>query len=192
MQKLTKRILKKNFLAIISDMMILIFGEASSGKSRYAESRLSELSGSPKIYVATSEVYDAEMMRRVEIHQAMRADKGFLTIERPRDLGAAKIPAGSSVMIESLTAWTANEMFAAEGVKDSGHVVGKILADLSVIRERVNDVVIVADDIFSDGEEYDSLTENYVRTLAELLMKIAALADEVTEIFAGMPITYKP
>ena len=72
--------------------MILIFGEASSGKSRYAESRLSELSGSPKIYVATSEVYDAEMMRRVEIHQAMRADKGFLTIEKTRDLGAADLP----------------------------------------------------------------------------------------------------
>ena len=171
--------------------MILIFGEASSGKSCYAESRLSELSGSPKIYVATSEVYDAEMMRRVEIHQAMRAGKGFLTIEKTRDLGAAKIPAGSSLMIESLTAWTANEMFTAEGVNDSGHVVGKILADLSLIRERVNDVVIVADDIFSDGEEYDSLTENYVRTLAELLMKIAALADEVTEIFAGLNVCYK-
>ncbi len=131
-------------------------------------------------------------MSRVKIHQAMRKDKGFITIEQPRDLGRVKFPAGTSLMIESLTAWTASEMFTADGVKDSGHVAGKILADLSVIRERVNDVVIVADDIFSDGGEYDSLTENYVRTLADLLRKIAALADEVTEIFAGLPITYKP
>ena len=171
--------------------MILIFGGASSGKSRYAELRLSELSGQPKIYMAVSEVYDDEMRERVRIHQAMRADKGFLTIERTRDLGGANIPAGSSVMIESLTAWAANEMFTAEGVKDSGHVVGKVLADLSVIMERANDVVIVADDIFSDGGEYDSLTENYVKTLAELTVKIAGVSDEVTEVISGLPVSYK-
>ena len=94
-------------------------------------------------------------------------------------------------MIESLTAWTANEMFTADGVKDSGHVANKILADLSVIRERVRDIVIVADDIFSDGGEYDSLTENYVRTLADLLMRIAAVADEVTECVSGLNVCYK-
>lgn len=173
-------------------MMILIFGGASSGKSRYAEYRLAKLSGSPKIYAATSEIFDDEMKERVKVHQAMRADKGFMTIEKPRDLRAAKFPAGSSLMIESLTAWTANEMFTSDGVKTPGHVAEKILADLSVIRENVRDIVIVADDIFSDGGEYDSLTENYVRTLADLLVKIAAVSDEVTEISAGMPITYKP
>lgn len=172
-------------------MMILIFGGASSGKSRYAESRLSKLSGQPKIYMAVSEVYDDEMRERVRIHKAMRADRGFLTIERTRDLGGTNVPAGSSVMIESLTAWAANEMFTAEGVKDSDYVVGKVLADLSAIMGRVNDVVIVSDDIFSDGGEYDSLTENYVRTLVELTVKIAELSDEVTEIVSGMPITYK-
>lgn len=172
-------------------MMTLIFGEASSGKSRYAESRLSESNGSPKIYMAVSEVYDEEMKERVKIHQAMRKDKGFLTIEQPRDLGAAKIPAGSSVMIESLTAWTANEMFTAEGVKDSGHVVRKILDDLSVIAGEVYDVFILVDNIFCDGEEYDSLTEGYVKTLADLVRKIAADADEVIEIVSGLPIIWK-
>ncbi len=172
-------------------MMTLIFGEASSGKSRYAESRLSESNGSPKIYMAMSEVYDDEMRERVKIHQAMRKDKGFLTIEQPRDLGAAKIPSGSSVMIESLTAWAANEMFTAEGVKDSGHVVRKILADLSVIAGEVYNVLIVVDNLFCDGEEYDSLTENYVKTLADLVRKIAADADEVIEIVSGLPIIWK-
>ena len=169
-------------------MITLIFGEASSGKSRYAESRLSESNGSPKIYMAVSEVYDEEMRERVKIHQAMRAGKGFMTIEQPRDLGAAKIPAGSSVMIESLTAWTANEMFTAEGVKD---VVKKILADLSVIAGEVYNLFIVVDNIFCDGEEYDPLTEDYVKTLADLVRKIAAAADEVIEIVSGLPVIWK-
>ena len=172
-------------------MLILISGGAASGKSRYAESRLSELDGQPKIYVAVSEVYDEEMRERVKIHQAMRAGRGFLTIERTRDLGEAEIPAGSSVMIESLTAWAANEMFAAESVREGGHVVRKILADLSVIRGRVRDIVIVADDIFSDGGGYDDLTEEYVRTLAELTVRIAAFADEVTEVVSGLNVCYK-
>ncbi|MBQ6001292.1 MAG: bifunctional adenosylcobinamide kinase/adenosylcobinamide-phosphate guanylyltransferase, partial [Synergistaceae bacterium] len=111
--------------------------------------------------------------------------------ERTRDLGGVNIPAGSSVMIESLTAWTANEMFTADGVKGSGHVVGKVLADLSVIMERANDVVIVADDIFSDGGEYDSLTESYVKALAELTVRIAGVADEVIEVISGLQVSYK-
>ena len=173
-------------------MLILIFGQSGSGKSRYAEERLSELSGNPKIYIAMSQVVDEEMRERVRNHQAMRAGRGFLTIERTRDLSGAEIPEGSSVMVESLTAWTANVMFAdGEGLKPSGHVVREIFADFTALLGRVRDVVIVVDDIFSDGGGYDALTEEYVKALAELTVKIAEAADEVTEFFAGMPITYK-
>ena len=54
----------------------------------------------------------------------------------------------------------------------------------------VKDVVIVADDVFSDGGGYGSLTEEYVKALAELTVKIAETSDEVIEVFAGKPITY--
>ncbi len=172
-------------------MLILIFGQSGSGKSRYAEERLSKLSGKPKIYIAMSQVVDEEMRERVRNHQAMRAGRGFLTVERTMDLSSAKIPEGSSIMVESLTAWTANVMFADGEAKLSGHVVKEIFADFTALLGRVRDVVIVVDDIFSDGGGYDALTEEYVRALAELTVKIAGIADEVVEVIAGMPATYK-
>lgn len=172
-------------------MLILICGQADSGKSLYAETRLSEFSSSPKIYAAMSKVVDEEMRERVRKHQAMRSGKGFVTVERTENLGELEFSAGSALMIESLTAWTANEMFTETGIRDSGHVVTKILADLSKVRESVRDVVIVSDDIFSDGREYDSLTEEYVRALAELTIKIAEIADEVVEFVSGMPLKLK-
>lgn len=171
-------------------MLILISGQGGSGKSRYAEDRLSEFSGSPKIYAAMSQVNDEEMRERVRNHQAMRAERGFLTVERMMNLSGAEIPACSSIMVESLTAWTANVMFADGEAKSSGNVVREIFADFTALLGRVRDAVIVADDIFSDGGGYDALTEEYVRALAELTVKIAGIADEVVEVIAGIPITY--
>ena len=172
-------------------MLILICGQADSGKSLYAETRLSEFRSSPKIYAAMSKIVDEEMRERVRKHQAMRSGKGFITVERTQNLGQLEIPAGSAIMIESLTAWTANEMFTETGVRAADYVVTKILADLSRVRQRAENVVIVSDDIFSDGAEYDELTEEYVRALASLTVKIAESADEVIEFVSGVALRLK-
>lgn len=172
-------------------MFIFISGSSRSGKSSYAESRLESFSGSLKIYIAASRVTDDEMKERVKLHQERRRDKGFITIERECDLGDVNIPEGASVMIESLTAWTANEMFRDECVHDSDYVIGKIHSELEGIRQKAMNLIVVADDIFSDGITYDALTELYMKTLAELEIMIASYADEVIEIFAGMPYNFK-
>ena len=172
-------------------MFILISGQSSSGKSRYAEMRLSELSGTPKIYVATSRIYDDEMRERVKKHKAMREGKGFITIECPEGLGGIEILEGSSVLIESLTTWAANEMFTDEGARQSGHVSGIILHDLAGILDRAGNVIVVADDLFSDGVDYDPSTMDYIRLMAELHVRLAELADEVIECVSGCPVHYK-
>ena len=170
-------------------MFTFIIGTARSGKSVYAENRLLELGqDSPKIYVATAKIYDSEMAERVALHQQRRAGMGFTTIERTHDLGGLELPAGACVLVESLSVWAANEMFTEEGVNfQAGE---RVFADFMTLREKVKDVVLVSDDVFSDGKKYDALTEEYINTLGGLHVRLAALADEVIECISGIPLRY--
>ena len=174
---------------------------AGSGKSAYAERRAAELAelrasetGTPhtKIYIAAAEVRadDSEMLARVERHRLRRKGMDFTTIECSRDLGELMLPEDACVLVESLSVWTANEMFAASGVNHSAGE--KVCADFVKIYGQVKDIVLVSDDVFSDGAEYDSLTEEYMRILGGLHVKLAALADEVIEVVSGLPVRYKP
>ena len=181
-------------------MFIFIAGMTRSGKSAYAERRLLDLAEKrasesekhyQKIYVAAAEIHDddPEMLARVESHKARRKGMGFTTIERYRDLGGLELPEKACVLIESLTVWTANEMFRGGNVNHNAG--GKVYTDFMSIYSRAKDIVVVSDDIFSDGITYDSLTEEYMRILGGLHVKLAALADEVIEVVSGLPVFYK-
>ena len=67
--------------------MILIVGTPDSGKSVKAEEVALDLSlDTTRIYLATMIPYGEEGVARINKHKALRAGKGFITIERPRDI----------------------------------------------------------------------------------------------------------
>ena len=176
-------------------MFIFISGSSGSGKSLYAEQRLIELSdlnlNSERIYLATSKIYDDEMKSRVARHRLMRSGKNFITIEKPCNLSEININRNWCILLEDLASWTANEMFQDSEVKNSEFVSMKVYRELVNILERSGNLVLVSCEIFSDCIKYDELTENYIRTLAGLHVKLAALANEVIEVNAGLIIRYK-
>ena len=173
-------------MSYYNNMMILICGTSGSGKSSYAEDRLSSLPGSKKFYIATAKIYDDEMRARIERHQAMRTNKNFITIEKQTNLGSVNLYGDSSVLIESLTTWLANEMFD----NDLTGASERIQNDFHILKAKCKNIILVADDVFSDGIIYDETTEFYIKTLAELLIKFASEADEVIECFAGLTWCY--
>ena len=171
-------------------MFIFIAGSTRSGKSEYAEKLLLKLSkNSKKIYIATSIIFDPEILERIKIHQQRRKNFGFITIEKSHNLGEIYIPENSSVLIESLSVLTANEMFC-DG-KINLDISQKIYDDLMKILDKSENLIIVSDDVFCDGIIYDDLTEKYMKNLAELHIKLANISDEVIEICSGLPIFYK-
>ena len=148
--------------------MTLILGGSGSGKSAYAEDYLLRAAGDKnKYYIATMQIRDAEMQAKVDRHHRLRQGKGFTTIEQPTELEQAVLqmePAGA-VLLECMSNLTANEMFSGEQPVDRQPVITKI---------------------------YDDSTMEYIEALGRINERLAAEADEVVEVIAGIPQRIKP
>ncbi len=168
-------------------MLLYIFGGAGSGKSAFAEEQIVRSGIAGPLYVATMEPHGPEAQERIERHRALRAGKGFRTVERPRALEALPLPPRCAVLLEDLTNLFANEWFgpAREGAAD------RVLAGLRRLREQTALTVAVGNDLFADGMDYDADTLAYLRALAALSRETAALADGVFEVVCGIPLRCK-
>lgn len=165
-------------------MIVLVTGGSGCGKSTWAEKLVSTLPREDRIYIATMQVYDEESVRRVARHRAQRADKGFRTIECEKDLASADVPEGSVVLLEDLVNLTANEMF-------NGGDVRRIAPALRALAQRCRHLVMVTNDVFSDGIAYAESTQEYLRQLAEINRQAAEMADCVVEVVYSIPVAVK-
>ena len=173
-------------------MLVLVTGDASSGKSEYAENLAMKLS-EKRIYAATMKNDGKENRERTERHRRMRAGKGFVTMECPERLKekAAVILEtepdyfeGASILLEDVPNLLANEMFGNKPCGDP-------LQDILSLSQRSAHLVIVTGNLFTGGYGYDSMTMDYLKKLAGLNRSIAARADEVWEVVCGIPEKWK-
>ena len=193
-------------------MITLVTGGSGSGKSAYAESLLSSCEGI-RYYIATMQIYDAEGEKKVERHRKLRAGKGFLTIESPINVGkiqfacagkaeqaqyrqeAERKVQGSSekksALLECMSNLTANEMFTKDGMKSEEEVVEKIVSEMQTLSQKLDNLVIVTNNVFEDGVIYDAGTMEYLKALGRINTALARLADRVAEVVVGIPVELK-
>lgn len=170
-------------------MLSVVIGGSASGKSEYAERLAVASKYDTRYYVATMAVFDEESKKRIERHRQMRAQKDFTTIECPCDLSQIEICDNSTYLIECMSNLAANIMFQSEITADGAFE--KIIKDLWRIVACKCDVIIVTNDVFSDGVKYDSMTEEYMKLLAKINAEICQEADNVIEVVCGIPIFHK-
>ena len=171
-------------------MVTLILGGSGSGKSAYAEDYLLRMAADKKkYYIATMQVWDAEMQAKVDRHHRLRQGKGFTTMEQPTALEQAvtQMEPGGAALLECMSNLTANEMFSGEQPADRQTVIAEILRGVDVLRKQVDPLVIVTNNVFEDGIVYDSATMEYIEALGRINERLAAEADEVVEVTAGIP-----
>ncbi len=170
-------------------MFILVTGGAASGKSAYGESLLDGWRG-PKYYVATMLIQDEESVQRVARHRAARMGKGFFTLERGLDLAGLRLPElGAGVLVECLSNLVANERFSPHGAGERAKEA--VLKGMDTLLDQAPLVVVVTNEVFSDGVSYDPDTQDYLRLLGELNTALAKRADHVVEVVCGLPVFHK-
>jgi adenosylcobinamide kinase/adenosylcobinamide-phosphate guanylyltransferase len=176
-------------------VVTLIIGGSGSGKSAYAEDYICKKAGkNPKYYIATMKAADKETIDRIEKHRNMRKDKCFITIERPNNIGSlAKedMTASSYALLECMSNLVANEMFLDGEPKSASFIVGKIVKEINVLSSKLNNLVIVSNNIFEDGIEYDEYSMKYIRALGLINQKLSEMAEEVIEVVVGLPVKIK-
>lgn len=192
-------------------MTTLVTGGAASGKSEYAE-RLAEeamaAAGTRGLYLATMSAKDPESLARIEKHRARRAGRNYETRETPRamDLKDFAIQiAGEAentvLLLDDLGNLVANELFdgtdpaAASRLLTDGErmsLVETLAAPLEQLARTAGTLVLVSVDVFrAPYPTSDPGTENYLRVLADLHRTVAAFADRVCEVTAGLATDYK-
>ena len=189
-------------------MLHIVYGGSASGKSSYAESFAMSLQGEGRLlYIATMYPYkwntteiDPETMQRIERHRAMRADKGFDTVECYRHVEHIVAKRQDVLLLECMSNLLANEMYlepdsnaGSDMAETMSPVSNKIVQALIDLSARVQELVIVTNDVFSDGGSltYDESTREYVKNLAEINCALAREAATVTEVVCGIPVIVK-
>lgn len=170
-------------------MITLLTGGSACGKSSYAESLAVRL-GSPKYYLAAMQPYGEGGAEKIARHRAMRAGKGFETIERYRDYSSLLLgQKGGTALLECICNLTANEMFDESG--NMHDPFANVITGVESIAAQCNNLIIITNDVGSDAENYSAGTLEYIRALGKINIALADMADNVYELVAGIPILLK-
>lgn len=164
--------------------LTLVIGGARSGKSRFAE-ELARQSHLPKSYIATAQAWDDDMAQRIAAH---RADRGpdWHTFETTTDLpGAlAGVPPGVT-LIDCATLWLTNLILS------EGDVAAQTAALLAALRAHPGPVIIVTNEVGLSIVPENALARRFRDDQGRLNQSLAAQADLVVLVVAGLPLAIK-
>ncbi|MDP2622140.1 MAG: bifunctional adenosylcobinamide kinase/adenosylcobinamide-phosphate guanylyltransferase [Hyphomicrobiales bacterium] len=164
---------------------ILILGGARSGKSAYGESLMP--ARGPKVYVATGEPGDEEMAARIAAHRARRGH-GWTTVEAPLDLAAAiraHCAADAHVMVDCVTLWLSNVLLAE---RDVAACVDELI---DAVSGAAGTLILVSNEVGSGIVPDNPLARRFRDAAGWANQRLAAVADEVVFMAAGLPLVLK-
>lgn len=163
--------------------LTLVLGGARSGKSRQAETLLMR-APAPWTYVATAEALDEEMRERIAHHRGRR-DERWQTRDVPIDLAAVLPGLSGPVLIDCLTLWLSNVMLADRDVDAESDQL------LDALARSAGPIVAVSNEVGLGLVPETPLGRAFRDAQGRLNQKVAAAADRVLFMAAGLPLSLK-
>jgi adenosylcobinamide kinase / adenosylcobinamide-phosphate guanylyltransferase len=166
----------------------LVLGGVRSGKSRWAQELASKVAR--VAYVATAQPLDVEMAQKIRRHRDERPAH-WQTFEEPLELGqviARHAPAFDVMLVDCLTVFVANLQGASE--TDPPTMERRIEDFLSALRGSAS-LMLVSNEVGSGVVPPYPAGRQFRDALGELNQRVAAIADNVVLMVAGLPLVLK-
>jgi len=161
----------------------LILGGARSGKS----ARALALAEPPRVFVATAQALDREMAERIARHKAERGGDWDL-VEEALDLFTVMMSQTASdrtMVIDCLTLWLSN---MTEHGWDVEAETARLTEALGIVEGRV---ILISNEIGLGLVPADAASRAFRDAQGRLNQVVAAAADRVEFIVAGLPVVLK-
>lgn len=192
-------------------MIVLITGGARSGKSKFAEQYAAHI-GREGIYIATSEVLDKEMEKRVAEHVLRRKQSPIHweteeaplhlvdTLERIRVQSRSVRAKERVILVDCLTIWLSNcllHQFGEEGqiedesIDQDDYMRNLIEQLVSVLQKMDNPVLLVTNEVGNGVVPPYKLGRLFRDWSGWMNQRLAEISDHVFLVTAGIPIDLK-
>ena len=169
----------------------LILGGVRSGKSREALRLAAAMPrGSRGAFLATAQALDGDMEARIARHRAERP-AGWGTLEEPYDVEAAcESLAGrvDVVVLDCVTLWVANLLLRGD---EENNILAAADALVDFLAERRFSLIIVSNEVGAGVHPPTEVGLRFRDALGGVNQRIAAAADRVSYVVAGLPMTIK-
>lgn len=167
----------------VDTRLVLVLGHAASGKSAWAEADVLARADRAT-YVATAQAFDAEIRAKIDAHAARRGP-AWITVEAPLDPAAAVAAAPGAVLLDCATLWLTNLVLAERPWE------APMDALLDACAAAPGPVWIVSNDVGGGVTPDTALGRRFQRVQGTANQRLAAAADRVVWVTAGLPSVLK-
>jgi adenosylcobinamide kinase/adenosylcobinamide-phosphate guanylyltransferase len=169
--------------------IVFVTGGVRSGKSRFALGYANK-NFSKKLFLATCEVLDEEMARRVEDHKKMRGPE-WLTVEEPIEVVDKIKEYGDEVeviLVDCITLWLSNLLMKLES---DSKIMGEMDRLLEAMKKSPSSFIIVSNEVGMGIVPIDPLGRRFRDLSGMANQKMAELAESVIFIVSGIALFLK-
>jgi len=177
----------------VASPLVLVLGGTRSGKSRHALELVRGWAGDGRAwFLATARPGDPELDARIALHRAHRP-ASWPTLEVGVDLAAAvaQTTPAEPLLLDGLTLWLST-LAGHDPVDPDPILAGPVEAALEALAERPGPACVVSDELGIGLTPLHAGARSFRDLTGLAHQAVAAVADDVRFVIAGLPLRLKP